>query len=46
VLSERTPTASTVTPISRQEIPQLLDTRFGLPGFTLDEHGRVVRAVG
>ncbi len=41
-LTEQTPAERTVTPISRAAIPQLLETRFGLPGFTLDESGRVV----
>lgn len=32
------------TPVAREEIPRLLAERFGLPGFTLDGDGRVVRA--
>ncbi|HTD09582.1 MAG TPA: arylamine N-acetyltransferase [Solirubrobacteraceae bacterium] len=43
-LTEQTPAGAHVTPISRDEIPQLLDTRFGLPGFTLDRDGRLTQA--
>ncbi len=39
----QTPTGSTVTPVSRDAIPQILDERFGLPGFELNAEGRVVR---
>src|SRR4051812_8546182 len=35
-LSEQTPTGSTVTPVSRDMVPELLDTHFGLSGFSLD----------
>ncbi len=42
-LTERTPTGSSVTVVARDAIPQLLKTRFGLPGFTLTGDGRVVR---
>jgi N-hydroxyarylamine O-acetyltransferase len=31
-LSEQTPAGTTVTPVSREAIPELLETRFGLPG--------------
>jgi N-hydroxyarylamine O-acetyltransferase len=43
-LSEQTPAGTTVTPLARGDIPRLLDTHFGLPGFALDEAGRVVVA--
>ena len=43
-LTEQTPAAAHVTPILREQIPQLLETRFGLPGFTLDHDGRVTQA--
>jgi N-hydroxyarylamine O-acetyltransferase len=43
-LAVQTPAASTVTPLTREEIPQLLHTRFGLEGFALNDDGRVVRA--
>lgn len=39
---QRTSTEETVTPIAREQIPDLLATRFGLPGFELDGGGRVV----
>jgi N-hydroxyarylamine O-acetyltransferase len=43
-LTETSPTGSTVTPVARAAIPELLETRFGLPGFTLNDSGRVVRS--
>ncbi len=43
-LVEKTPDSETVTPLTRAAIPQVLQQRFGLPGFTLDADGRVVRA--
>lgn len=35
-----------ITPVERDEIPGLLDEHFGLPGFALDDEGRVVEADG
>jgi N-hydroxyarylamine O-acetyltransferase len=46
VLVEKTPDSETVTPLARDAIPQVLQERFGLPGFTLDVDGRVVRSRG
>jgi N-hydroxyarylamine O-acetyltransferase len=43
-ITEQTPAASTVTALSREEIPQALQERFGLAGFALDRDGRVVAA--
>ena len=43
-LTVDTPAATTSAPVAREEIPRLLDERFGLPGFVLDGAGRVVRA--
>ncbi len=43
-LSERTPAGTRVTPLARESIPELLATRFSLPGFTLDIDERLVRA--
>jgi N-hydroxyarylamine O-acetyltransferase len=40
-LTEQTAEVSSVTPLSREEIPQVLESRFGLPGFALEESGRV-----
>ena len=45
-LTEQTPTGSRVTPVARDEIPELLATRFGLSGFELDDEGRVVLGAG
>ncbi len=42
-LTVRTPQRAEVTPVERAEIPALLDERFGLPGFGLDDRGRIVR---
>ncbi len=42
-LSEQTPAGTSVTPLQRTAIPEMLDTRFSLPGFTLDADGRLLR---
>ena len=42
-LSEQTPAGTTVTPLERDAIPELLATRFSLPGFALDADERLVR---
>jgi len=42
-LSEQTPAGTSVTPLQREAIPELLATRFSLPGFALDADGRLVR---
>ena len=44
-LVEQTPSATTVTPLAREQVPGALERHFGLVGFVLDEHGRVVRGV-
>jgi N-hydroxyarylamine O-acetyltransferase len=41
-MTESTPSKMTTTPVQRGEVPGLLETRFGLGGFALDEIGRVV----
>lgn len=43
-LSEQTPTGTSVTPLEREAIPELLATRFSLPGFALGTDGRLVLA--
>ncbi|MGO9819323.1 MAG: arylamine N-acetyltransferase family protein [Solirubrobacteraceae bacterium] len=43
-LCEQTPSATTVTPVTRAEIPGLLESLFGLPGFAQGADGRTVRA--
>ena len=45
-LREETAAGAKVTAVTRAEIPQLLATRFGLPGYELDADGRVVAARG
>jgi N-hydroxyarylamine O-acetyltransferase len=42
-LSEQTPAGTSVTPLAREAIPELLATRFSLPGFVLDADERLVR---
>ena len=42
-LSEQTPTGTSVTPLEREAIPELLATRFSLPGFALGRDDRLVR---
>jgi len=41
-LSEQTPAGTSVTPLEREAIPELLATRFSLPGFALAADGRLV----
>jgi N-hydroxyarylamine O-acetyltransferase len=41
-LSEQTPAGTSVTPLEREAIPELLATRFSLPGFTLATDGRLL----
>lgn len=41
-LKEQTPTAVTTTPVQRDAVPELLATRFGLPGYVLNADGRLV----
>lgn len=43
-LSEQTPAGTSVTRLRREAIPELLATRFSLPGFELGADERVVRA--
>jgi N-hydroxyarylamine O-acetyltransferase len=43
-LSEQTPGQTTTTALAREEVPELLASRFDLPGFTLDADERVVLA--
>ena len=42
-LIEATPSKRTVTHVTRHDIPRLLDTVFGLPGFALGDNGRITR---
>ncbi len=42
-LSEQTPAGTNATPLEREAIPELLATRFSLPGFALDAGQRVLR---
>jgi N-hydroxyarylamine O-acetyltransferase len=41
-LTEETPAGKTVTPLTREELPELLATRFGLDGWVVDAAGRMV----
>jgi N-hydroxyarylamine O-acetyltransferase len=45
-LTTRTPRERTVSEPTREEIPELLETVFGLPGFALGDNGRVTRRAG
>jgi N-hydroxyarylamine O-acetyltransferase len=42
-LTERTPERTTVTPVSLDGVPELLESRFELPGSLLDRDGRIAR---
>ena len=41
-LKEQTPTSTTLTPVKQGAVPELLATRFGLPGYALDTDGHLV----
>jgi N-hydroxyarylamine O-acetyltransferase len=43
-LTEQTPAAISVTPVSREQLPDLIAGRFGLDGFALGADGRLVLA--
>ncbi len=43
-LTERTPAGATVTPVERDAVPELLATRFALPGYTVGADGRLIAA--
>lgn len=43
-LSQEMPAGTTVTPLERDAIPELLATRFSLPGFVLGADERVIKA--
>lgn len=43
-LRKQTPAGETVTPVEWVQVPELLERQFGLPGFALDDGGRVVKA--
>jgi N-hydroxyarylamine O-acetyltransferase len=40
-LTKRTPERRTVTPVRLESVPELLESRFGLPGFGCIEDGRI-----
>jgi N-hydroxyarylamine O-acetyltransferase len=42
-LTTRTPHERTVSQPAREDIPELLETVFGLPGFVLGDNGRITR---
>jgi N-hydroxyarylamine O-acetyltransferase len=41
-LKEQTPAGSTVSPVDHHALPELLSTRFGLPGYALSADGRLM----
>jgi N-hydroxyarylamine O-acetyltransferase len=43
-LKEQTPSGTTVTPVALDAVPELLASRFGLPGYAVNAGGRLVRA--
>jgi N-hydroxyarylamine O-acetyltransferase len=45
-LSERTPSATRLTPLAREQVPAVLAARFSLDGFALDDGGRVLLRAG
>ncbi len=45
-LTEQTPAATSVTPVSCGDLPELIAARFGLDGFALDSAGHLVLADG
>ena len=43
-VKEQTPAGSTFTPVELNELPAVLETRFGLPGYAVSADGRLVPA--
>ena len=43
-LKEQTLNGTSVTPVARDSVPELLSSRFGLPGYTVSADGRLVAA--
>ncbi len=43
-LKEQTPSSTTVTPVTMDAVPELLASRFGLPGYALNAESRLVRS--
>ena len=43
-LTEQTPTSATVTPVEQDAVPELLATRFALPGYALSADGHLIAA--
>ena len=43
-LTEQTPAATSISPVSREQLPELIARRFGLDGFALNADGRLVLA--
>ena len=43
-LTEQTPTRATVTPVEQDAVPELLATRFALPGYALSADGHLIAA--
>jgi N-hydroxyarylamine O-acetyltransferase len=41
-LKEQTPAGTTVTPVALDAVPNLLSTRFGLPGYAVDADGQLI----
>ena len=41
-LREQTPTGTTTTPVARDAVPELLATRFGLPGYAVAADGHLI----
>ena len=42
-MREQTPSREATHPVDREQVPALLKSAFGLPGFALDGDGRIVR---
>ena len=43
-LKEQTPVGATVTPVAQDAVPELLSSRFGLPGYAVSAEGQLVPA--
>ena len=41
-LKEQTPAGATITPIKQDAVPELLSTRFGLPGYAMSADGHLI----
>jgi hypothetical protein len=45
-MTDQTPQQTATRSVERHDVPELLATRLGLPGFAVGDDGRIVRGAG